>query len=191
MGQIRSRTYAYEQLAFVLIHERRLAEAMKICHHISRATFEEHCQRYVRELFAFPADFTPIDEESIISIHPLLNDIYESNHVFDMNAISLVHFLDYIEQYPSNARQLSIDTLFFSLFKAYEKINRLDEFTKLMREYSSKYARHLSSKTKDAFSQVGITLSIKSLSSPKQSTKRSHKYERFLHDHDYEEDSST
>ena len=106
IGQIRSRTYAYEQLAFVLIHERRLSEAVKICHHISRATFEEHCQRYVRELFTFPTDFTPIDEESITSNHPLVNDIYESNHVFDINAISLVHFLDYIEQYPSNARQL-------------------------------------------------------------------------------------
>jgi len=103
--------------------------------------------------------------------------------------ISLIHFIDYIEQYPSNSRHLSIDILFYSLFKAYEKANRLDEFTKLMRDYSSKYLRYLSSKTKDAFSQAGITLPIKSLSSPKQSIKRLPKHERFFHDQDYENDS--
>jgi hypothetical protein len=103
-----------------------------------------------------------------------------------MEKISLIHFIDYIEQYPSNTRHLSIDILFYSLFKAYEKINRLDEFTKLMRDYSLKYSRYLSSKTKDTFSQAGIILPIKSLSSPKQSIS---KHERFLHDHDYENDS--
>ncbi|UJR20772.1 hypothetical protein I4U23_023887 [Adineta vaga] len=191
IGKIRSRTYAYEQLAFALIHERRLAEAVKTCQNISRATFEEHCQRYVRELFTFPTDFLHIDEENLSSDHPLMNDIDESHHVFDMNTISLVHFIDYIEQYPSITRHLSLDTLFYSLFKAYEKSNRLEEFSKLMREYSSKYTPYLSSKTKDALSQAGITLAIKSLSSPKQSTKRIHKHERFLHDHDYEDESSS
>ncbi|CAF1247619.1 unnamed protein product [Adineta steineri] len=189
IGKIRSRTYAYEQLAFALIHERRLSEAVKVCQHISRATFEEHCQRYVRELFFIPTDIQNNDDEIIPSNNLLTNDIYESNHVFDTNTISLVNFIDYIEQYPSITRHLSIDTLFYSLFKAYEKINRLDEFTKLMRNYSSKYIRHLSSKTKDAFSQAGITLQIKSLSSPKQSIKHNHKHESFLHDHDYEDDS--
>ena len=179
IGKIRTRTYAYEQLAFALIHERRLSEAVKVCQHISRSTFEEHCQRYIRELFYFPSD--PSIKE----------DLYETNHVFDAEKISLIHFIDYIEQYPSNARQLSFDVLFYSLFKAYEKLNRLDEFTKIMREYSSKYLRYLSSKTKDAFSQAGITLPIKSLSSPKQTTKRIAKQERFLHDQDYEEDSHT
>jgi hypothetical protein len=58
-----------------------------------------------------------------------------------------------------------------------------------MRDYSSKYIQSLSSKTKDAFSQAGIALQVKSLSSPKQSKQRIHKHERFLHDHDYEEDS--
>jgi len=58
-----------------------------------------------------------------------------------------------------------------------------------MKDYSSKYLQYLSSKTKDAFSQAGITLPIKSLSSPKQSTKHIHKHERFLNDHDYEDDS--
>jgi hypothetical protein len=58
-----------------------------------------------------------------------------------------------------------------------------------MRDYSPKYLRYLSSKTKDAFSQAGIILPIKSLSSPKQSIKHIHKHDRFLHDHDYEDDS--
>lgn len=149
---------------------------------MSRSTFEEHCQRYVRELFYFPYDLKQ------------QNDIYETNYVFDNDKISLIHFIDFIEQYPSNTRQLSIDLLFYSLFKSYEKLNRLDEFTKLMKDYSSKYYRYLSSKTKDAFSQAGIILPIKSLSSsssPKQSIKRNHKHERFLHDHDYEDDSHT
>jgi hypothetical protein len=164
-------------LAFALIHERRLSEAVKVCQHISRATFEEHCQRYVRELFFFPSDI----EQS--------NDPYETNYVYDTEHISLINFIDYIEQYPSNTRHLSIDVLFYSLFKAYEKTNRLDEFTKLMRDYSSKYLQYLSSKTKDAFSQAGITLPIKSLSSPKQSKKRLSKQDRFFNDHDYENDS--
>jgi hypothetical protein len=58
-----------------------------------------------------------------------------------------------------------------------------------MRDYSPKYLRYLSSKTKDAFSQAGITLPIKSLSSPKQSKKRLPKHERFLQDYDYEDES--
>lgn len=177
IGKIRSRTYAYEQLAFALIHERRLSEAVKVCQHISRSTFEEHCQRYVRELFYFPSDTSTKE------------DLYETNHVFDTEKITLIHFIDYIEQYPSNTRQLSFDILFYSLFKAYEKLNRLDEFTKIMRDYSSKYLRYLSSKTKDAFSQAGITLPIKSISSPKKSPKRIAKHERFLHERDYEDDS--
>lgn len=179
IGKIRSRTYAYEQLAFALIHERRLAEAVKVCQHISRGTFDEHCQRYVRELFYFPSDT------------PTSDDPFETQHVFDMKKITLIHFIEYIEQYPFNARQLSFDTLFFSLFKAYEKLNRLDEFTKFMRDYSMKYHRYFSSKTKDAFSQAGIILPIKSLSSPKSSPKRLAKHERFLHDQDYEEDSQS
>ncbi|CAF3427924.1 unnamed protein product [Rotaria sp. Silwood1] len=191
IGKIRSRTYAYEQLAFALIHERRLSEAYKVCQHISRSTFEEHCQRYVRELFYFPSDHPNLDDASTPINNSRTNDIYETDHVFDRNTISLVHFIDYFEQYPSYTRHLSIDTLFYSLFRAYEKTNRLDEFTKLMRDYSSKYVRYLSSKTKDAFSQAGITLPIKSLSSPKQSRKTNiHKHESFLQDHDYEEDSN-
>lgn len=178
IGKIRTRTYAYEQLAFALIHERRLTEAMKVCQHLSRSTFEEHCQRYVRELFYFP--------KSDLSIN---KDIYETNYVFDNETISLIHFIDFIEQYPSQTRQLSIDTLFYSLFKAYEKMNRLDEFTRIMRDYSSKYMKYFSSKTKDALSQAGISLPIKSLSSPKQTKKRSTKHERFLHDQDYEDDT--
>ncbi|CAM4940877.1 unnamed protein product [Rotaria socialis] len=191
VGKFRSRTYAYEQLAFALIHERRLSEAYRVCQNISRSTFEEHCQKYVRELFYFPSDNQNNDDESTPMNYSSTNDIYETDHVFDTNAISLINFIDYIEQYPSCTRQLSIDVLFYSLFRAYEKTNRLDEFTKLMAEYSSKYVRHLSSKTKDAFSQAGITLSIKSLSSPKQSRKNSHKRESFLEDHDYEEESSS
>ncbi|CAF4265213.1 unnamed protein product [Rotaria sp. Silwood2] len=192
IGKIRSRTYAYEQLAFALIHERRLSEAYKVCQNISRSTFEEHCQRYVRELFYFPSDNQNLDDESSPINNSIRNDIYETDYVFDTNTISLIYFIDYFEQYPSHTRHLSIDTLFYSLFRAYEKTNRLDEFTKLMREYLSKYVQYLSSKTKDAFSQAGITLPIKSLSSPKQSRKtNSHKHERFLQDHDYEEDSNS
>lgn len=174
-----------------MIHERRLSEAYKVCHTISRATFEEHCQRYVRELFYFPTDHQNIDDDSTPINHLITNDIYETNHVFDTHTISLVYFIDYIEQYPAITRHLSIDTLFYSLFRAYEKTNRLDEFTKLMRDYSTKYNRYLSTKTKDAFSQAGITLPIKSLSSPKQSKKNIHKHESFFHDHDYEEDSQS
>ncbi|CAF4368981.1 unnamed protein product, partial [Adineta steineri] len=96
IGKIRSRTYAYEQLAFGLIHERRLSEAVKVCQHISRATFEEHCQRYVRELFFISTDIQNNDDESISSNNLITNDIYESNHVFDTNTISLVNFIDYI-----------------------------------------------------------------------------------------------
>lgn len=169
-------------MSFALIHERRFSDARKVCQHISRSTFEEHCQRYVRELFYFPSDIQ----------HNNNNDIYETNYVFDNDKISLIHFIDFIEQYPSHTRCLSIDILFYSLFKAYEKTNRLDEFTKLMKDYSSKYLRYLSSKTKEAFSQAGITLPIKSLSSsssPKQSIKHIHKHDRFLHDHDYEDDT--
>ncbi|CAF2111137.1 unnamed protein product [Rotaria magnacalcarata] len=191
VGKFRSRTYAYEQLAFALIHEHRLSEAYNVCQNISRSTFEEHCQKYVRELFYFPSDNQNNDDESTPMNYSSTNDIYETDHVFDTNTISLIYFIDYIEQYPSCTRQLSKDVLFYSLFRAYEKTNRLDEFTKLIRDYSSKYARHLSSKTKDAFSQAGITLSIKSLSSPKQSRKNSHKRESFLDDHDYEEDSNS
>lgn len=178
IGKIRTRTYAYEQLAFALIHERRFTEAMKVCQHISRSVFEEHCQRYVRELFYFP--------KSDLST---TKDLYETDYVYDTDNISLIHFIEFIEQYPSQTRQLSIDILFYSLFKAYEKMNRLDEFTKLMRDYSTKYMKHFSSKTKDALSQAGITLPIKSLSSPKQTKKHSMKHERFLQDQDYEDDS--
>jgi hypothetical protein len=167
-----------------------LPEAVRVCQHISRSTFEEHCQRYVRELFFFPTDIQHIDDE-LTTNDSLTNDIYETNHVFDTDTISLISFIDYIEQYPTNTRHLSIDTLFYSLFKSYEKTNRLDEFTKLMRDYSTKYVRYLSSKTKDAFSQAGITLPIRSLTPPKQSPKRIHKHERFLPDHDYEEDSQS
>ncbi|CAF1477819.1 unnamed protein product, partial [Rotaria sordida] len=192
IGKIRSRTYAYEQLAFALIHEHRLSEAYKVCQQISRSTFEEHCQRYVRELFFFPLDNQNFDDESILINNSLKNDIYETNHVFDTHTISLIYFIDYFEQYPLYTRHLSIDTLFYSLFRAYEKTNRLDEFTKLIRDYSSKYVQYLSSKTKDEFSQAGITLPIKSLSSPKQSIKTHiHKHESFLQDHDYEDDSNS
>lgn len=168
---------------------------MRVCRHISRATFEEHCQRYVRELFYFPTD-TPAsgDDESTSHAQPSSttnNDPYEAHHVFDTDNVSLIYFLDYIEQYPGNARSLSIDTLFYSLFKAYEKSNRLDEFTKVMRDRSSPYIRHFSSKTKDALSQAGITLPIKSLSSPKPVKKRLAKTDRFLQDHDYEDEQSS
>lgn len=178
-------------MAFALIHERRLSEAYRVCQNISRSTFEEHCQRYVRELFYFPSDNQHQDDESTSMKSSSKNDIYETDHVFDTNNISLVYFIDYIEKYPSSTRHLSIDTLFYSLFRAYEKVNRLDDFTKLMRDYSSKYVRYLSSKTKDAFSQAGIVLPIKSLSSPKQSRKTVHKQESFLKDHDFEDDSNS
>ena len=194
IGKIRTRTYAYEQLAFALIHERRASEAVRVCQYISRSTFEEHCQRYVRELFYFPPDASASDEEptshSRSSPTTTSNDPYEARHVFDADNVSLIHFLDYIEQYPGNARNLSLDTLFFSLFKAYEKGNRLDEFTKVMRDRSSPYVRHFSSKTKDALSQAGITLPIKSLSSPKPAKKRLAKHDRFFQDHDYDDEQS-
>lgn len=160
-------------MALALIHERRPHEAVRVCQNLSRSTFEEHCQRYVRELFFFPQQ----NEES-----------NEFDDVYDSRTISLVYFLDYFEQFPSNTRHLSIDTLFFHLLKSYEKINRLDELTKLMRDQSSKYLRHISSKTKDAFSQAGITLPIKSLTSPKLLTRSSTKTERFLDEKDYEDD---
>ncbi|CAF5101976.1 unnamed protein product, partial [Rotaria sp. Silwood1] len=83
IGKIRSRTYAYEQLAFALIHERRLSEAYKVCQHISRSTFEEHCQRYVRELFYFPSDHPNLDDASTPINNSRTNDIYETDHVFD------------------------------------------------------------------------------------------------------------
>ncbi len=66
-----SRTYAYEQLVLTLVHEHRLSEAVKVCQHISRSTFEAHCQIYVRELFYF------------ISYIYHNNHIYETNYVFD------------------------------------------------------------------------------------------------------------
>ena len=186
IGKIRSRTFAYEQLAFALIHERRGAEAVKVCQHISRATFEDHCQRYVRELFYFPSNVQPADDEA--SAVGAANDTYETNHVYDADTISLTYFIDFLEQYPGHSRNLSVDTLFYSLFKAYEKANRLNDFTKLLRDHSSKYVQHLSSRTKDALSQVGIIVPIKSLSSPKQTPKRDRKNDRFLYDHEYEDD---
>ena len=178
IGQIRSRSFAYEQLALALIHERRPAEAVRVSQFISRATFEEHCQRYVRELFFLPPSSNG-------------DDPYESAHVFDNETISLVYLLDYIEQFPSNTRHLSVDTLFFHLFKAFEKANRLDDWTKFLRDQPEKSLRQLSAKTKDAFSQAGISLPIKSLSSPKLSSRRSTNNERFLEEKDYDEDASS
>ena len=169
-----------------MIHERRLTEALRVCQCISRSTFEEHCYRYVRELLYFFSSNQHIDNESG---NPLEHDPYETHHVFDTNTISLIYFIDYFEQYPSNTRHLSIDTLFYCLFKSYEKMNRLDEFTKFMRDHSSKYIGYLSSKTKDAFSQADITLPIKSLSSPRQSRKQMNQRESFFNNSNYEEDS--
>jgi hypothetical protein len=191
VGKIRSRTYAYEQLALALIHERRPREAVRVCQHISRSTFDEHCQRYVRELFYFPSTDTHRHNDRSTSTTTAVDDIYEMQHVFDMDNLSLIYCLDYIEQYPVNTRHLSIDTLFFHIFKAHEKSNRLDELRLFMRDHSSKYTRHLSSKTKDTFSQAGITLPIKSLSSPKQSTRHVPKHERFLQDQDYDDETTS
>ena len=191
IGRIRSRTFAYEQLAFALIHERRGSEAVKVCQHISRATFEEHCQRYVRELFFFPSDLSPADDEVTAAggtTGKVTNDTYETDHVYDAHTISLTYFIDFLEQYPAHSRNLSVDTLFYSLFKAYEKADRLNDFTKLLRDRASKYDRHFSSRTKDALSQVGITVPVKSLSSPKPTPKRDRKNDRFLYDHEYEDE---
>lgn len=181
-----------------MIHERRSREAVRVCQNISRATFEEHCQRYVRELFNFPTETLSIEDEGTKPLSSpnkltisMKNDPFETNHVFDGDTISLIYFLDFIEQYPVNARHLSIDIFFYYLFKAYEKVNRVEEFTKIMRDYSPKYVKHFSTKTKEAFNQAGILLPIKSLSSPKQKSKRALKQDRFLPDHHYEEDQTS
>ncbi|CAF1136669.1 unnamed protein product, partial [Didymodactylos carnosus] len=108
----------------------------------------------------------------------------EVDHVFDTNQISLINFLDYIEQYPTNSRHISLDTLFYSLFKAYEKMERLNDLKSLIVQYNMyKYSTKLSDKTKQLYEQANFDLT----SSPPHVQQKKYTNNRFLRDKDYED----